>query len=221
MKLTFILLAASLISSPLSHGADQKNPAAPAQGVASTQNAAAPNAVAAKEDPRKALTLASTPEYAIGTEDVLAINVWKEPELSRTVPVRPDGKVTVPLIGDIQAKGLTPNQLEVNISTALKSFVANPEVSVIVQEVHSQKFNILGEVGKPGSYPLAKPTRVLDALALAGGFKDFAKVTKIFVLRVNSDGSRQTMPFNYKNVIKGKQFEQNVELLPGDTIIVP
>lgn len=174
-----------------------------------------------KEDPRKATQLPQTPEYSIGTDDVLAINVWREPELSRTVPVRPDGKVTIPLVGDILAKGLTPNELETNISKALKSFVANPEVSVIVQEVHSVKFNILGEVAKPGSYPLAKPTTVLDALALAGGFKDFAKVTKIYVLRVRSDGSRHTLPFNYKNVIKGKQFEQNVELLPGDTIIVP
>jgi polysaccharide biosynthesis/export protein len=248
MKFTLVLFAVSFVSSPLlSVGADQKNspappPAASAQSTNTQNNVAAPAQNASTQAPKsvastmgpqdlksegnekekeKALMLLASPEYAIGTEDVLAINVWKEPELSRTVPVRPDGKVTVPLIGEIQAKGLTPNQLEANISKALKSFVANPEVSVIVQEVHSQKFNILGEVGKPGSYPLAKPTTVLDAIALAGGFKDFAKTTKIFVLRVRSDGSRHNMPFNYKDVIKGKRFEQNVELMSGDTVIVP
>jgi polysaccharide export outer membrane protein len=245
MKLTLTLLASLMSIS--SEAADPKNgppqvPNASQAPVASTpmQNASShtTKAIAStvgpqelkpelkekekeRDDARKAIQLPPTPEYSIGTEDILAINVWKEPELSRTVPVRPDGKVTVPLIGEIQAKGLTPNELEANIAKALKSFVANPEVSVIVQEVHSVKFNILGEVSKPGSYPLAKPTTVLDAIALAGGFRDFAKKTKIYVLRVRSDGSRHTMPFNYKNVIKGKHFEQNVELMPGDTIIVP
>ena len=238
MKLTYVLLAAGLLAST-ANAAEQKSASTQTEGNAvQAQNAstsavkAAASTVAAQEarpeakekekaDPRKAIELPTTPQYSIGTEDILAINVWKEPELSRTVPVRPDGKVTVPLIGEVQAQGLTPNELETNIAKALKSFVANPEVSVIVQEVHSVKFNILGEVSKPGSYPLAKPTTVLDAIALAGGFRDFAKTTKIYVLRVRSDGSRNTMPFNYKNVIKGKNFEQNVELSPGDTIIVP
>jgi polysaccharide biosynthesis/export protein len=240
MKLTFVLLAAGLLASTCD-AAGQKNPSTQSDGAAvqgQSSSTLVPKAVAStvgtqelkaelkdkekeKADPRKANQLPSAPEYSIGSDDVLAINVWKEPELSRTVPVRPDGKVTVPLVGEIQAKGLTPNELETNIATALKSFVANPEVSVIVQEVHSVKFNILGEVTKPGSYPLARPTTVLDAIALAGGFRDFAKTTKIYVLRVRSDGSRHTMPFNYKDVIKGKRFEQNVELLPGDTVIVP
>lgn len=236
MKLAYVLLSAGLLIAR-SDAADQKNtpvqpdkatmqaqtvPNSALKSVASSVGAQEPKSeLKEKDDSRKAIQLAVAPEYSIGTEDILAINVWKEPELSRTVPVRPDGKVTVPLIGDIQAKGLTPNELETNIAKALKSFVANPEVSVIVQEVHSVKFNILGEVTKPGSYPLARPTTVLDAIALAGGFKDFAKTTKVYVLRVRSDGSRHTLPFNYKNVIKGKQFEQNVELLPGDTVIVP
>jgi polysaccharide biosynthesis/export protein len=243
MKLTFVLLAAGLLAST-ADAADQKSASTQTESTAvQAQNAstsavkAVASTVAAQEarpeakepeakekekaDPRKAVQLPPAPGYSIGTEDILAINVWKEPELSRTVPVRPDGKVTVPLIGEVQAQGLTPNELETNIAKALKSFVANPEVSVIVQEVHSVKFNILGEVTKPGSYPLAKPTTVLDAIALAGGFRDFAKTTKIYVLRVRTDGSRHTMPFNYKNVIKGKNFDQNVELLPGDTIIVP
>lgn len=238
MKLTYVLLAAGLWASTAA-AAEQKNPSTQTESAAvPAQSASAPalksvaSTVAAQEakpeaqekekaDPRKAIQLPPAPGYSIGTEDILAINVWKEPELSRTVPVRPDGKVTVPLIGEVQAQGLTPNELETNIAKALKSFVANPEVSVIVQEVHSVKFNILGEVTKPGSYPLAKPTTVLDAIALAGGFRDFAKTTKVYVLRVRSDGSRHTMPFNYKDVIKGKHFEQNVELSPGDTIIVP
>lgn len=221
MKRILILLVAGLASLvPAASAADQKNASNPAPKAVATVGS---QELKTQESSgvRKALTLPPVAEYTIGTEDVLAINVWKEPELSRTVPVRPDGKVSVPLIGEITAKGLTPNELQGKITDALRSYLSNPEVSVIVQEVHSQKFNILGEVLKPGSYPLAKPTTVLDALAVAGGFRDFAKVTKIFVLRVRPDGSRQTIPFNYKDVIKGKRFDQNVELQPSDTIIVP
>jgi polysaccharide export outer membrane protein len=137
------------------------------------------------------------------------------------VPVRPDGKVTLPLIGDVQAKNLTPKQLQANIAQALRSYLANPEVSVIVQEVRSQKFNVLGEVLKPGSYPLSTPTTVLEALAVAGGFRDFAKVTKIYILRANADSTQQKIPFNYKEVVKGKRVEQNVVLQSHDTVIVP
>lgn len=162
-----------------------------------------------------------SPDYILGTEDMLAISVWREPEISRTVPVRPDGKVSLPLIGEIQAKGLTPKQLQANLTVALRSYLANPEVTVIVQEVRSQKFNILGEVARPGSYPLSKPTSVVDALAIAGGFRDFAKVKKIYILRVQPNGSPVKIPFNYKDVVERNRFEQNVALQPDDTIIVP
>lgn len=162
-----------------------------------------------------------SPDYILGTEDVLNISVWREPEISRTVPVRPDGKVSLPLVGEIQAKGLTPKQLQSNLTLALRSYLAHPEVTVIVQEVRSQKFNILGEVARPGSYPLSKPTTVVDALAIAGGFKDFAKVKKIYILREQASGSPLKIPFNYKDVVERNRFEQNVELQPDDTIIVP
>ncbi len=160
-------------------------------------------------------------DYVIGPEDVLAINVWREPEISRIEPVRPDGKISLPLIGDLEANGLTPLKLRDIVVEKLKAYIANPEVTVIVQEVRSQRFNIVGAVSRPGSYDLAKPLTVLDAIAVAGGFQEFAKVNKIYVLRRMADGSRKRLPFNYKAVIKGRRFDQNVELKSGDTIVVP
>jgi polysaccharide export outer membrane protein len=166
-------------------------------------------------------TKASKDEYVIGPEDVLAINVWKEPEISRSVPVRPDGKISLPLVGDLPASGLTADKLRDNIAAKLKEYISDPEVIVIVQEIRSRTFNIVGKVGKPGSYPMAKPMTVLDAIAVAGGFLDFAKTTKVYVLRREVNGSRKILPFNYKLVIKGQELDQNVELQTGDTIVVP
>jgi polysaccharide export outer membrane protein len=161
------------------------------------------------------------PEFVIGTGDVLAVNVWKEAEISRVVPVRSDGRISLPLIGELQAGGRTPKQLEVEVATKLKDYVSEPEVTVIVQEIRSQKFNVLGMVMKPGSYTLTKPMRVLDAIALAGGFRDFAKQKDIYVLRRTADGSQTRLPFNYKDVIKGRTPAQNIELELNDTIVVP
>ena len=155
-------------------------------------------------------------DYVIGSEDVLAVNIRKEPEISRTVPVRPDGKITLPLIGDVQASGLTPQKLESTLKEGLKAYVANPEVTVIVQEVKSLKFNIVGEINHPGSFALSQPMTVLDAIAVGGGLRDFAKGSKIYVLRGNT-----RLPFNYKDVIKGKKLNQNVILQSGDTVVVP
>ena len=159
--------------------------------------------------------------YVIGVDDVLAINVWKEPDVSRTVPVRSDGKISLPLAGEVQASGETPKQLEKALAGKLQSFISEPEVTVIVTEVRSQKFNILGMVSKPGSYPLTNSSTVLDAIAQAGGFRDFAKQKSIYVLRQNPDGSQARLPFNYKEVIKGKDSAQNIKLQPRDTIVVP
>jgi polysaccharide export outer membrane protein len=160
-------------------------------------------------------------EFVIGTGDVLAINVWKETEVSRVVPVRSDGRISLPLVGEIQAGGHTPKQLETDISAKLKDYVSEPEVTVIVQEIKSQKFNVLGMVMKPGSYVLTNPTTVLDAIAMAGGFRDFAKQKEVYVLRRASDGKQTRLPFNYKDVIKGHNSGQNVSLLSSDTIVVP
>jgi len=159
--------------------------------------------------------------YVIGNDDVLAINVWKEPDISRSVPVRSDGKISLPLIGELQATGETPRQLEQAISSKLQNYISEPEVTVIVQEIRSQKFNILGMVAKPGSYLLTSSTTVLDAVALAGGFRDFAKKKSIYVLRPNPKGDPVRLPFNYNDVIKGKNTSQNIKLQPGDTVYVP
>jgi len=159
--------------------------------------------------------------YVIGPDDALRINVWHEQEMSGSLPVRPDGKISVPLIGEIQASGLTPSQLEAEITAGLRKYLKNPEVTVIVQEAKSQHFNIIGEVGKPGSYVLTQQSTVLDAIALAGGFRDFAKVKKIYILRVLPDGSQRRLPFNYKQVIEGRNVLQNISLQARDTIVVP
>jgi len=159
--------------------------------------------------------------YVIGAEDQLSINVWKEPEMSKTIPVRPDGMISLPLLGDIKAAGYTPLQLQDQITTQLKKLISDPQVTVIVTEVHSLTFNVVGEVEKPGYYPLTRRMTVLDAIALSGGFKDFAKTKKIYVLRTAADGKQERLPFNYKDVIKGKNAQQNIELQPRDTVVVP
>jgi polysaccharide export outer membrane protein len=159
--------------------------------------------------------------FVIGPDDVLAVNVWKEPDISRSITVRSDGKITLPLVGELQASGQTPRQLEKTIAARLQSFISEPEVTVMVQEVRSQRFNILGQVVKPGSYLLTNSAKVLDAIALAGGFRDFAKKKSIYVLRANSSGGQSRLPFNYAQVIKGKNPEQNVELKPHDTVVIP
>jgi len=159
--------------------------------------------------------------YVIGNDDVLAINVWKEPDISRSVPVRSDGKISLPLVGEVQAAGRTPLKLEQDIAAKLKNYIAEPEVTVIVQQINSQKFNILGMVSKPGSYPLTNSPTVLDAIAIAGGFRDFAKQKSIYVLRQNPDGSQTRIPFNYKEVVKSQNPAQNIRLQPRDTVVVP
>jgi len=169
----------------------------------------------------KAVAAVHADEYIIGSDDILAVNIWKEPELSRTVPVRPDGKITLPLIGEIQASGLTPKKLQDSLALGLKAYVTNPEVTVIVQEVKSLKYNIVGEITRPGSYLLTEPTTVLSAIAVAGGLRDFAKGGHIYVLRASKEGAYLKLPFDYKQVIKGKKLSQNVELRAGDTVVIP
>jgi len=173
-------------------------------------SAAAAQAKAANEDPT----------YVIGAEDVLNINVWKEADISRIVPVRPDGRISLPLLNDVQAAGLTPQQLAASIRDGLKKFIADPEVTVIVTAVNSRRFYVLGEVTKPGVFPLLPGMTVLQGLASAGTFTQFANLKGIYVLR-NENGKQVKHPFNYKAVLKGHDESQNVELKPGDTIVVP
>lgn len=154
-------------------------------------------------------------------QNVLAIDVWKDTELTRTVVVRPDGRISLPLIGELEVSGLTALQVQRLIAQGLKPYISDPQVTVIVQEVKSRTYSILGKVVKPGSYELDKPTTVLEAIAIAGSFLDFAKPSKIYIIRPVSGGSTQTLPFDYKKVIKGHNPEQNVDLKNGDTIVVP
>ncbi len=169
---------------------------------------------------KPALPADSHNDYIIGESDLLAINVWHEPELTRVVPVRPDGKITLPLIGELQASGQTVDQLRDTIALKLAHFLEAPEVTVIVQEPRSQFFTIIGKVQKPGSYPLGQRLTVIDGLAMGGGFKDFAKVGKIHVVRTHRDGRIEQLPFDYKRAVNG-DMQQNFVLEPHDMIIVP
>jgi polysaccharide biosynthesis/export protein len=159
--------------------------------------------------------------YVIGDDDLLEINVWKEQELSRTIPVRSDGKISLPLVGEIQAAGRTPVQLEEEITSRLRNFITEPAVTVMVQKINSLKFNVMGEVTKPGAYPLTTSLTVVDAIAAAGGFKDFAKKKSIYVLHTGADGKELRAKFNYDDFVKGHNPQQNVRLQPGDTVVVP
>jgi polysaccharide biosynthesis/export protein len=160
-------------------------------------------------------------DYRIGPSDVLAVNVWKDAELTRTVTVRPDGKISLPLVGELEVSGLTASSVQRLIGQRLAEYISSPQVTVMVQEVKSQGFVIVGKVAKPGSYELGKPTTVLEAIAVAGGLLDFAKSGKVKIIRRREGGQTETLYFNYNKVVKGKDPEQNVELRNGDTIVVP
>jgi len=194
-----------------------------AQTTTASNAAADPNGSSVN---RKDLPAQSNPRvvpdnYRIGPSDLLAINVWKDAEISRTMPVRPDGRISLPLIGEVQAAGMSVAQLQAVIAQKLSAYMSHPEVNVSVQEIKSRSFNIIGRVNKAGSYDLLRPMTVLDAIAEAGGFQDFAKQKDIYILREKPSGGKSRFPFNYKDVIKGKHIEQNITLEPNDTIIVP
>lgn len=157
--------------------------------------------------------------YMIGPQDVLDVSVWKEPDMSRTVPVRPDGKISLPLLNDIQAAGQTPTQLAAAITEMLRKYVTQPRVTVIVTAINSQRVYVLGEVNRPGPMPLAPNMTVLQAIASAGSLTQFANQRKIYVLR-NEDGKQNRFPFDYKAALQGDT-TQNIVLKPGDTIVVP
>ena len=159
------------------------------------------------------------PEYVIGPEDVIQISVWKNDTLSRTVPVRPDGKISLPLLNDVQAAGLTPMQLADALTVRLKKYVADPRVTVVVTQINSKRVYLVGEVLHPGPIPMLPNMTVLQALASAG-FTQFANTKGIYVLRTEN-GRQQKMPVNYRQLIKGDSVDQNVMLKPGDTIVVP
>lgn len=160
-------------------------------------------------------------DYVIGSADVLRVQVWKNPELSVEVPVRPDGKISVPLANDVQAAGLTTTELRDVISQALAEFVAAPDVTVMVREIRSKSVHVIGEVLRPNQFPLVFDMRVLEAIAYAGGFSPYADKSDIRVLRPNPDGTVVEYQFNYNAFLNGKQPEGNLRLEPGDTVVVP
>lgn len=160
------------------------------------------------------------PAYKIGPQDVLRVDVWKEPEISRTLPVRPDGKVSLPLLNDVQAAGLTPVQLASKIADGLKKYITNPQVTVGVTEINSRRIFVTGEVTKPGAFSLLPNMTVLQALSSSGGFTQFARLKNIYILRTE-DGKQVKHPFNYKEAVSGKHPEQNIILEGGDVIVVP
>jgi polysaccharide export outer membrane protein len=159
-------------------------------------------------------------DYVIGPDDNLEIIFWRDKDMSALVSVRPDGRVTLPLLNDIQAAGLTPDQLRTAVMTAATKFVEDPNVTVVVKTINSRKVFVTGMVAKPGPYPLMGPTTVMQALSVAGGIQEFADSKNILIMR-NENGRPVAYRFNYKEVLKRKNLKQNIELKPGDTVVVP
>jgi len=196
--MTHLILAVALLAgAPTAPGPEQ-------QPVAQ----AAPSAVALPDD------------YVVGAEDVLGVVFWREAELSGDVTVRPDGRVTLPVIGELQAAGLRPEELKKQIETAAAKYVTEPNVTVVVRTINSRRVFVTGRVTTPGVHLLKGPLTVMQAIALSGGVTEFADAKNIKVLRI-VDGKSVTLPFNYKDVVRGRKLEQNIMLLPGDTVVVP
>jgi polysaccharide export outer membrane protein len=159
-------------------------------------------------------------DYVIGPDDQLSIVFWRDKDLSADVIVRPDGKISLPLLNDVQAAGMTPEQLRQKVTEDAKKYVADPTATVVVRQINSRKVFITGEVEKPGPYQLTAPTTVLQLISMAGGLKEYANAKKIVVMRVEN-GRPMGYAFNYKDVMNRKNMKQNIELKPGDTVLVP
>jgi len=207
-------LAALLMSS---FALAQDAPAQPAAGSAS------PNVASDKAASDKATNVVPDSQagigYVIGPEDVLHIAVWREADLTATLPVRPDGKISLPLLNDVQASGLTPQQLAASVTEKLKKYIADPRVTVVVTQINSKRVYMVGEVLHPGPMSMIANMTVLQALSSAG-LNQFANTKRIYVLRTEN-GKQQKLPVNYRKLVKGEQIEQNYVLQPGDEIVVP
>jgi polysaccharide export outer membrane protein len=191
-------------------------------GMALAQNSA-PAPPPAQPTPDKSTNASSSsqagPEYVIGPQDVLLVSVWKEADLTATLPVRPDGKISLPLLSDVQAAGLTPIQLSQSITEKLKKYIADPRVTVVVTQINSKRIYMVGEVAHTGPMPMLPNMTALQAISSAG-LTQFANTKGIYILRMQN-GKQQKMPVNYRKLVKGEQMEQNYLLQPGDTIVVP
>lgn len=190
-------------------------------GTAVVAGAAAPVQLRTTTTPAPAAPAPPPPDdYVIGADDVLTIVFWRDKDMSSDVTVRPDGKITLPLINDVMALGLTPEQLREQINTAAAKYLEDPGASVVVKQINSRKVFITGEVGKPGPYPLTMPTTVMQLIAIAGGLSEYAQREEIVVMRTER-GKPVIYRFNYPAVSKGKYQHQNIVLKPGDTVVVP
>ena len=188
---------------------------APPGGAAPATVAAAPGAVALPSDP------AIPPGYVIGADDVLSIIYWKDKDMTTdSTQVRPDGRIALPLLNDVDAAGLTPEQLRQKLTEESKKYMEDPNITVVVRQINSRRAFITGEVNKPGPYSLTSPTSVMQLISLAGGLKEYANAKKIIIMRTEN-GRQISLKFNYKDVIEGKNLKQNIELKPGDTVVVP
>lgn len=198
----------ALFAGPGLWAQDTTKPTAPAESTRTTAAASTSAPAVASAD------------YKIGPQDVIRVDVWKEPDISRTIPVRPDGKVSLPLLNDVQAAGLTSMQLAGVIRDGLTKYITNPQVTVTVTEINSRRVYCTGEVMKPGAMALLPNMTALQAISSCGGFTQFARIKNIYILRVE-DGKQVQHPFNYRDVVKGKKPEDNIVLQPGDVIVVP
>jgi polysaccharide export outer membrane protein len=212
MDMKVPILLAALVLSPQAHAqATQGQPSAKTQGQKTDPGVSTSDPV---------LPASQVAEYKIGPQDVVQIDVWKEPEITRTIPVRPDGKISLPLVNDVQAAGLTAMQLAAVIREGLTKYLTNPQVTVTVTMINSRRVYITGEVSRTGALPLLPNMTVLQALSSAGGFTPFAKMKDIYILRIEN-GRQTKYPFHYKDVVKGKRQEENILLQPNDVIVVP
>ncbi len=160
------------------------------------------------------------PGYVIGTDDVLSIVYWKDKDMSSDAQVRPDGRIALPLINEVQAAGLTPEQLRQKLTEESKKYLEDASITVVVRQINSRRVYITGEVNKPGPYPLTAPISVMQLISMAGGLREYANSKKIIIMRTEN-GQPTSLPFNYRDVAAGKKLEQNILLKPGDTVVVP
>jgi polysaccharide export outer membrane protein len=188
-----------------------------AAGAEATANPPAPASAPGHRD----LSVAAARQYRIGVDDLLSISVWHQPDLSRSVPVRPDGMISLPLVGEVQAAGKTTPELEDALRASLGQYIRDPELTVMVAQIRSQRVNIIGQVQHPGTFSLNQSMGVLDAIALAGGLRDFAKKKDIYVLRETGNGHRERLSYNYQAVLRGKAGAQDITLVPNDTVVIP
>jgi len=222
-SLKFVLPILVLTWSGAAH-AQQAPPAAPARPQ---PTAPAPAAAPAVGTPTTVVVAGNTvtgvtppADYVIGPEDVLTIIFWREKDLSNDVMVRPDGKISLPLINEVMAAGLTPEQLRQKLSEQAQRFVEDPNVTVVVKTINSRRVFVIGEVMKPGPYSLMAPTTVLQLISMTGGLQEYADSKNITIMRTEN-GKPVTYRFNYKDVVKQRNPKQNIELKPGDTIVIP